>query len=74
MWNLLLGVKGLRYNPSVSLRLPAPFSREPKISLPFRKGNQRSWWRDTEKQTIFLPNAVYASPCKKIVGFHGDFL
>ncbi len=38
MWNLLLNVKGLRYNPSVSLRLPAPFSREPKISLPFRGG------------------------------------
>ncbi|ERJ96537.1 hypothetical protein RUMCAL_01097 [Ruminococcus callidus ATCC 27760] len=28
-WNLLLGVRGLRDNPSVSLRLPAPFSREP---------------------------------------------
>ena len=25
-------------------------------------------------QTFFLPNVVYASPCKKIVGFHGDFL
>ena len=41
MWNLLLNVKGLRYNPSVSLRLPAPFSREPKISLPFRGDSPR---------------------------------
>ena len=31
MWNLLIGVKGLCNNPSVSLRLPAPFSREPKV-------------------------------------------
>ncbi len=30
LWNLLLDVKDLRKNPSVSLRLPAPFSREPE--------------------------------------------
>ncbi len=95
MWNLLLNVKGLRYNPSVSLRLPAPFSREPKISLPFRGGEPaklvEGFFREvfclvckfsrkypilyiTPKTDIFLPNAVYTSPCKKIVGFHGDFL
>ena len=34
MWNLLLGVKDLRKNPSVSLRLPAPFSREPECKKP----------------------------------------
>ena len=34
MWNLLLGVKDLRKNPSVSLRLPAPFSREPECKRP----------------------------------------
>gem|GEM_PF-5400241 len=36
MWNLLLNVKGLRYNPSVSLRLPAPFSREPYYKPPLK--------------------------------------
>ena len=38
MWNLLIGVKGLCNNPSVSLRLPAPFSREPKVKASLEKG------------------------------------
>ncbi|ERJ95102.1 hypothetical protein RUMCAL_01706, partial [Ruminococcus callidus ATCC 27760] len=31
LWNLLLNVKDLCENPSVTLRLPAPFSREPDL-------------------------------------------
>ncbi|WP_276689088.1 hypothetical protein [Ruminococcus callidus] len=67
MWNLLLDVKDLQDNPSVSLRLPAPFSREP-----IAKGSLILYI--APKTDIFLPNVVYASPCKKVVGFHGDFL
>ena len=33
MWNLLLNVKGLRYNPSVSLRLPAQHKARPTGAL-----------------------------------------
>ena len=40
MWNLLIGVKGLCNNPSVSLRLPAPFSREPKVKASLEKGGE----------------------------------
>jgi len=40
LWNLLIGVKGLCNNPSVSLRLPAPFSREPKVKASLEKGGE----------------------------------
>ena len=68
MWNLLLDVKGLRYNPSVK---PAAASSLFKGAYSKR---EPYFIQHPQKQTIFLPNAVYASPCKKIVGFHGDFL
>ena len=42
LWNLLIGVKGLCNNPSVSLRLPAPFSREPKVKASLEKGGEPS--------------------------------
>ena len=54
VWNLLLGVKGLRDNPSVkpaACQLPFQGSlytkREPECKKPPLKGegDQRSWWR-----------------------------
>ncbi len=42
VWNLLLGVKDLRNNPSVSLRLPAPLSGELDETSPERGGGPSS--------------------------------
>ena len=48
MWNLLLGVKGLRDNPSVKpAACQLPFQGSLNIKKPPLKGegDQRSWWR-----------------------------
>ena len=68
MWNLLLGVQ---------IFTEVPLSQPTAASSLFKGAYSKRepyFIQHPQKQTFFLPNAVYASPCKKIVGFHGDFL